>query len=198
MPPPRDLKVVIVGAGFGGLAAAIELLEHGFRDLVILDRAAELGGTWFHNDYPGSACDVPSHLYSFSFAQRRDWSRLCSPQDEILRYLHDVAREHGVDRMITLDTDVSSCTWDDELRRWTVASTDGRTWDADAVVIATEWPEFGALDLQTLRSVAHGDLLFDGRSLISPAAACAAGFRYAGPSGVLAANTSARLVGTAA
>jgi cation diffusion facilitator CzcD-associated flavoprotein CzcO len=129
--------VVVVGAGIGGIATAIELRRHGFTDVVILDRASGFGGTWFYNTYPGAACDVPSHLYSFSFAQRRDWSRLCSPQDEILRYLHDVAREHDVDRLITLDTDIDSCTWDDELRRWTVTSTDGRTWDADAVVVAT-------------------------------------------------------------
>jgi cation diffusion facilitator CzcD-associated flavoprotein CzcO len=131
------VRVVIVGGGIGGIATAIELRRHGFTDVTILERASDFGGTWFYNSYPGAACDVPSHLYSFSFAQRRDWSRLCSPQDEILRYLHDVAGEHGVDRLITLDTDVSSCTWDDELRRWTVASADDRTWDADAVVIAT-------------------------------------------------------------
>src|SRR6185436_745054 len=136
-PGPSGVRVVIVGAGIGGIATAIELRRHGFTDVTILERASDFGGTWFYNTYPGAACDVPSHLYSFSFAQRRDWSRLCSPQEEILRYLHDVAREHDIDRAITLDTDVSSCSWDDELRRWTVASADGRTWDADAVVIAT-------------------------------------------------------------
>ena len=93
MSTQRDPRVVIVGAGFGGIAAAIELQSHGFGDITILDRAGGLGGTWRHNDYPGAACDVPSHLYSFSFAQRRDWTRLCSPQDEILRYLERVARE---------------------------------------------------------------------------------------------------------
>ena len=134
MPPPRDLKVVIVGAGFGGLAAAIELRKHGFNDLVILDRADAIGGTWHFNDYPGAACDVPSHLYSFSFAQRRHWTRICSPRDEILEYLHGVAREYGVDRLVTAGTEVESCVWDG---RWTVTSTDGRTWDADAVVVAT-------------------------------------------------------------
>ncbi len=137
MPPPRDLKVVIVGAGFGGLAAAIELLEHGFRDLVILDRAPGLGGTWLSNDYPGAACDVPSHLYSYSYAQRRDWTRLCSPRDEILAYLQGVAREFGVDRLVVADTEIERCMWDQATSRWTVASADGRTWDADAVVIAT-------------------------------------------------------------
>ena len=77
-------SVTIVGAGFGGIAAAIELQRHGFRELTILDAADDLGGTWLHNSYPGAACDVPSHLYSFSYATRRDWSRLCSPQPEIL------------------------------------------------------------------------------------------------------------------
>jgi cation diffusion facilitator CzcD-associated flavoprotein CzcO len=129
--------VVIVGAGLGGIAAAIELSRHGFTDLTILERAPDLGGTWYYNSYPGAACDVPSHLYSFSFAKRRDWSRLCSPQPEILAYLHAVAREHGVDRLITTNTEVSSCTWDNNACQWTVMSSDGRTWDADAVVLAT-------------------------------------------------------------
>jgi cation diffusion facilitator CzcD-associated flavoprotein CzcO len=65
-------RVVIVGAGFGGLAAAIELRRHGIEDVVILERGSDLGGTWRDNTYPGAACDVPSHLYSFSYAQRRD------------------------------------------------------------------------------------------------------------------------------
>jgi cation diffusion facilitator CzcD-associated flavoprotein CzcO len=133
----RDLKVVIVGAGFGGLAAAIELTRHGFRDVTILERAAELGGTWYHNDYPGSACDVPSHLYSFSFAQRRHWSRICSPQAEILDYMRAVARHNGVDRLVVPGTEVARCAWDEEALRWTVAAADGRTWEADAVVVAT-------------------------------------------------------------
>ena len=81
MPSP---KILIVGAGFGGIAAAIELRRHGFDDITILEAASDLGGTWFYNSYPGAACDVPSHLYSFSYEQRRDWSRLCSPQQEIL------------------------------------------------------------------------------------------------------------------
>ncbi len=90
-------EVLIVGAGFGGIAAAIELRRHGITDVAILDKAAGPGGTWFHNTYPGAACDVPSHLYSFSYAQRRDWVRLCPTQPDILGYLREVAREHGVD-----------------------------------------------------------------------------------------------------
>jgi cation diffusion facilitator CzcD-associated flavoprotein CzcO len=133
----RGSRVVIVGAGLGGIAAAIELSRHGLSDLTILERAPDLGGRWYYNSYPGAGCDVPSHLYSFSFAKRRDWSRLCSPQPEILDYLHAVAREHGVERLISTNTEVSSCTWDDNACQWTVMSSDGRTWDADAVVLAT-------------------------------------------------------------
>jgi cation diffusion facilitator CzcD-associated flavoprotein CzcO len=66
------LKVVIVGAGLGGIAAAIDLTRHGFSDVTLLERAPEIGGTWYYNSYPGAACDVPSHLYSYSFAKRKD------------------------------------------------------------------------------------------------------------------------------
>ena len=131
------MKVVIVGAGFGGIAAAIELQRHGITDITILDRAPDLGGTWLYNTYPGSACDVPSQLYSFSYAQRRDWPRLCSPQDEILRYLRGVARDHGADRFLTGSSTVTSCAWDDEARRWTVSTAEGASHEADAIVLAT-------------------------------------------------------------
>src|SRR5579864_7620620 len=93
----RALDVVIVGAGFGGIAAAIELRRHGVGNVTILDRAPDLGGTWFYNSYPGCACDVPSHLYSFSYHQKRDWSRLCSPQQEIHDYLREVAHANGIE-----------------------------------------------------------------------------------------------------
>jgi cation diffusion facilitator CzcD-associated flavoprotein CzcO len=134
---PRDPHIVIVGAGFGGIGAAIELQRHGFGDVTILDRADGIGGTWHHNTYPGATCDVPSHLYSYSYATRRDWSRLCSPQEEILTYLRGVARDRGVDRCVVPNTEVASCAWDEVARRWTVTAVDGRTWDADAVVLAT-------------------------------------------------------------
>jgi cation diffusion facilitator CzcD-associated flavoprotein CzcO len=131
------LSVIVVGAGFGGIAAAIELRRHGIEDIVVLERAAEIGGTWHYNTYPGCACDVPSHLYSFSFAQRSDWTRLCSPQEEILRYLHGVAGEYGVDRLVETDTEVVGCAFTDADRRWTVTAADGRSWEADAVIVAT-------------------------------------------------------------
>jgi cation diffusion facilitator CzcD-associated flavoprotein CzcO len=133
----RELEIVIIGAGFGGIGAAIELQSHGFTAITILDRAPDLGGTWYHNSYPGAACDVPSHLYSFSYAQRRDWSRLCSPQEEILEYLHEVASDYGVDRYVVTGAEVERCRWDERERRWEIGSADGRRWAADAVIVAT-------------------------------------------------------------
>jgi len=130
-------KVVIIGAGFGGIAASIELQRHGITDITMLDRAPSLGGTWFHNTYPGAACDVPSQLYSFSYAQRRDWPRLCSPQEEILSYVREVAHDHGVDRFFKGSSTVTSCAWDDETRRWTVSTAEGAAHEADAIVLAT-------------------------------------------------------------
>jgi cation diffusion facilitator CzcD-associated flavoprotein CzcO len=130
-------SVVIVGAGFGGIAAAIELRRHGIDEVTILERAPDLGGTWLYNSYPGAACDVPSHLYSFSFAQRRDWSRLCSPQAEIHSYMHEVARTHGVDRLVHTNCAVDSCAWDAERCRWQVHTAAGDVYEADALVLAT-------------------------------------------------------------
>jgi cation diffusion facilitator CzcD-associated flavoprotein CzcO len=130
-------RIVIVGAGLGGIAAAIEFSRNGFDDITLLERAGDLGGTWYYNSYPGAACDVPSHLYSYSFAKRRDWSRLCSPQQEILDYVHTVARDHGITERITFNANITACTWDDDGARWTLTSEDGRTWDADAVILAT-------------------------------------------------------------
>jgi cation diffusion facilitator CzcD-associated flavoprotein CzcO len=128
---------VIIGAGLGGLAAAIELRRHGFSEIQILEKAAGVGGTWLYNRYPLCACDVPSHLYSFSFAQRREWSRICSPREEILRYIQEVARDHGIDELVATGTEVRSCRWDEATCRWMVSDTEERDFEADAVVIAT-------------------------------------------------------------
>jgi cation diffusion facilitator CzcD-associated flavoprotein CzcO len=137
--PPRGRKprVLIVGAGFGGIAAAVELRRHGITDITILEKAPDLGGTWFYNSYPGAACDVPSHLYSFSFAQRRDWSRLCSSQQEIHDYIHQVAREQRVDKLVQLGQTVTSCHWDEESQLWSVDTEQGSTHQAEALIIAT-------------------------------------------------------------
>jgi cation diffusion facilitator CzcD-associated flavoprotein CzcO len=132
----RNPRVLIIGAGFGGVATAIELRRHGLDQITILEAAPELGGTWFFNSYPGSACDVPSHLYSFSYEQRRDWSRLCSPQAEILDYLRTVADGHGITPLIKFSQRVSACRFDETSSSWHVETEGGQSYESDAVVIA--------------------------------------------------------------
>ena len=134
MPSPQ---ILIVGAGFGGIAAAVELRRHGLDDITILESAPALGGTWFYNDYPGAACDVPSHAYSYSFHQRRDWSRLCSPRDEILDYLRTVADRYEIHELIRFSQRVTACALNEAARRWRVETEAGETYEADALILAT-------------------------------------------------------------
>ncbi len=133
----RTTSVLIIGAGFGGIGAAIELRRQGYTDVQILEAAPELGGTWFFNTYPGAACDIPSHFYSYSYEQRKDWSRLCSTQPEILDYMHGVATKYGLDEIITTDCPVASCAWDDDAQEWTATAEDGRAFTADVLILAT-------------------------------------------------------------
>lgn len=133
----QPLDALIIGAGFGGIAAAIQLREHGFSQIEIVDSAPGPGGTWLHNNYPGAACDVPSHLYSFSFDQRKDWKRLCPTQPEILGYIKAVVHSHGLDSAITPNTKVESCHWSDTDLVWEIQASTGRLIRAKAVVVAT-------------------------------------------------------------
>ncbi|RYZ16808.1 MAG: NAD(P)/FAD-dependent oxidoreductase, partial [Myxococcaceae bacterium] len=95
-PLPSHVQTFVVGAGFAGLGMAIKLQESGFTDFLVADKGSEVGGTWRDNTYPGAACDVPSQLYSFSFAPNPRWSRSFSEQPEIQDYLRDVATMAGV------------------------------------------------------------------------------------------------------
>lgn len=130
------MRILIIGSGFSGIGMAIALRRHGIDDIVILERAATLGGTWRDNRYPGCACDVESTLYSFAFAPNPDWSRTFSPQPEIEAYLHRVAESHGVLPLIRYGEEVTSARWDDATQRWAVTSTNGQ-WQAHVVVMAT-------------------------------------------------------------
>ena len=128
--------MVIIGAGFGGLGAARELLCQGIDDLTILERADEVGGVWRDNTYPGAACDVPSPLYSWSWAINPAWGRRYSPQPEILRYLRDAAEREGLLALVRTGQEVAACDLDEEAGTWRVTTTDGTTYDADIVVSA--------------------------------------------------------------
>ena len=126
-PPPAtgaDFGVVILGAGFAGIGMAIKLADRGRDDFVILEKAAALGGTWRDNTYPGSGCDVPAHLYCYSFAQNPNWTRTYARQPEILAYLRQVATDRGIDRKIVFDCRVTELTWDETAGRWRLAITD--------------------------------------------------------------------------
>ncbi|HXY92547.1 MAG TPA: NAD(P)/FAD-dependent oxidoreductase [Acidimicrobiia bacterium] len=128
-------RVVIVGAGPGGLCLGIKLRAAGHDDFVILEQAAGVGGTWRHNTYPGAACDVPSHLYSFSFEPKVDWTRAYATQPEILEYFEHCATKYDLRRHLRLETAVRGARWDDERARWTVR-TDGGDLEADVLVSA--------------------------------------------------------------
>jgi cation diffusion facilitator CzcD-associated flavoprotein CzcO len=123
--PTSDFEVAIVGSGFGGLGMAIRLKQQGDDDFVVLERAHEVGGTWRANTYPGAACDVPSRLYSFSFAPNPEWTRSFSPQPEILDYLRDCAERFDVRDHIRFGCEVEQATWDEDAQRWTIETADG-------------------------------------------------------------------------
>ena len=123
MTSPQPVDHLLIGAGFAGLCAAIKLDEAGERDFVVVEKGSDVGGTWRDNTYPGAACDVPSQLYSFSFAPNPDWSMSFSPQPEIQAYLQRVAREAGVLDRFVFDTRVETARWDDDQQRWMVEVT---------------------------------------------------------------------------
>lgn len=131
----RHARVLIVGSGFSGIAMAIHLRRAGIEDVVILERAASLGGTWRDNAYPGCACDVESVLYSLSFAPNPDWSRTFSPQPEISAYLDRVARKHDVVRLVRFNENVTGAVLDERAAHWIVSASSG-AWTAGALVLA--------------------------------------------------------------
>lgn len=136
--PPRarpHLRFAIVGAGMSGILAAIELQKAGFDDFAIYEKADRLGGTWRENTYPGLACDVPSHLYCYSFAPNPEWSHRFSPGPEILTYFEDVARRYGVEPRIRYGQEVTRCAF--EGGRWRLETAAGVRDEVDFVVAAT-------------------------------------------------------------
>ncbi|MDT4956526.1 MAG: hypothetical protein QOD31_325, partial [Pseudonocardiales bacterium] len=131
----RQVGVLIIGSGFAGLGAAIRLAKDGRDDFLVIERGSEVGGTWRDNTYPGAACDVPSHLYSYSFEPNPDWSRSFSPQWEIQDYLRRTAEKYDVLDKHLFDTEVTSAQWDAEAEQWLVETTAGG-FAADVVVAA--------------------------------------------------------------
>ncbi len=125
---------LIIGAGFAGICAGIQLKKAGFDNFIILERGSHLGGTWRDNNYPGAACDVESHLYSFSFEQNPNWSRVFGPQQEILNYIGHCAEKYGLNPYIQLNTSVEKLVFDEEQGVWQVLCNNGKTYFAQSVI----------------------------------------------------------------
>jgi cation diffusion facilitator CzcD-associated flavoprotein CzcO len=121
----RHFDVLVIGAGFAGLGAAIKLRDAAFHDFAVLEKAERPGGTWRDNTYPGCGCDVPSAVYSFSFAPNPDWSRAYAEQQEIQEYLERTAEEYGVTPRIHFGTEVLDASWSEAEQRWALDTTAG-------------------------------------------------------------------------
>ncbi|WP_330228715.1 NAD(P)/FAD-dependent oxidoreductase [Nocardia sp. NBC_00508] len=133
--PTRHARTIIIGSGFSGLGLAIRLTQEGRNDFLVLERGSEVGGTWRDNTYPGAACDVPSHLYSYSFALNPNWSRSYSRQREIQQYIEDVSKRFDVRDKHIFDCDVTGARWNDDTALWEIDSTQGH-FTANSVVSA--------------------------------------------------------------
>lgn len=158
--PPVHTRAVIIGTGFSGLGMAIKLQQQGV-DFVVLEKAGDIGGTWRDNSYPGCACDIPSHLYSYSFEPKPDWKHLFSYWDEILGYLKGVTEKYGLRRYIVFNSLVDRGYWDDDECRWHVFTADGREYIAQFLISGA-----GALHIPAFPDIAGSDA-FTGRSFHS-------------------------------
>src|SRR4051812_30595158 len=148
-------SVAVVGGGFGGVGAVVMLERAGYHDVTVFERGERIGGVWHHNTYPGAACDIPSHLYEFSFAPNPSWSRRYAPQEEIQAYLEDLMRREGVADRIRTGTEVHEATWDEARSRWVLETAGGRH-EAEVLVTAC-----GQLSVPSVPPIA-GLAAFDG------------------------------------
>ena len=150
-PLPQHVRIAAIGAGFSGLALGIRLLQEGMDDFVLLERKADVGGTWRDNTYPGCACDVPSHLYSFSFAPNPDWARTYSQQPEIYEYIRRTASDSGVLANVRFGHEVQSSRWNDDEQHWEIETSAGSLTanflvSAMGPLSAPAWPKVDGLD----------------------------------------------------
>jgi cation diffusion facilitator CzcD-associated flavoprotein CzcO len=148
---PVHTRAIIIGTGFSGLGMAIRLQQQGV-DFVILEKADDVGGTWRDNSYPGCACDIPSHLYSFSFEPKPDWKNLFSYQPEIWDYLKGVTEKYGLRRYIVFNSFVDRGHWDDDEHCWHVFTSDGREYVAQFLISGA-----GALHIPSIPDIEGRD-----------------------------------------
>lgn len=130
-------KIVIIGSGFGGLAMAIRLKQANLHDFIILEKADQVGGTWRENQYPGAACDVQSHMYSLSFAAKKDWSKRYAEAAEIFDYIQDVTQEFQLESHIQFNQNVESIRYDEQHFLWRLHLSNGEMIESQFVVFAS-------------------------------------------------------------
>ena len=123
----QPLTALIIGAGFSGIAAAIKLRKAGIDDFIIAEKTDGISGTWYDNIYPGAACDIPSHLYSYSFAPNPNWSRRFSPSHEIRKYVEDIVETYDLHKHIKAHTEIVSARFDENLALWSVKTNKDET-----------------------------------------------------------------------
>jgi cation diffusion facilitator CzcD-associated flavoprotein CzcO len=147
----HDFPIAIIGAGFGGIGAAIQLLRNGIRSFTIFERAGEIGGTWRDNTYPGAACDVPSHVYSLSFEPNPGWSRAFAESGEIQAYLLSLVEKWGLRAHLRLGTEIGEARWDEAAGAWTLVTAADESFVARVVISAVgglvdpAWPDIKGL-----------------------------------------------------
>ncbi|PXX91781.1 4-hydroxyacetophenone monooxygenase [Marinobacter vulgaris] len=145
-------SILIIGTGFGGLGMAIELKNSGIHSFTMLEKASGVGGTWRDNTYPGAACDVQSHFYSFSFEPKHDWSRKFGMQPEILGYMEQCVAKYGLAGHIRFNKEVASAGFDEDTNQWTVTTIDGDVFTVDILITATgqlnqpAWPNLPGME----------------------------------------------------
>ncbi|MGQ0618556.1 MAG: flavin-containing monooxygenase [Panacagrimonas sp.] len=147
-PKEAEFQVAVIGAGFSGLCMAVQLKQAGIDSFVVFEKADDIGGTWRDNLYPGCACDVPSHLYSYSFEPNPDWSRMFAPQQEIWAYLRRCAEKYGVMPHMRFGSEIASAKFDTQNHWWNVTTKNGDTVTAKIVVSG-----IGALSIPAYPSV---------------------------------------------
>ncbi len=151
-PAGHDPAIVIIGSGFAGLCMAIRLKQAGYHHFLILEKNDDLGGTWRDNQYPGCACDVPSHMYSFSFELNPAWSRMFAPQTEIWEYMRRCVDKYGIAAHIRFGRSVERMEWDDAIGRWRIATATGEAYTARAIVSG-----IGALHVPSIPEIPGAD-----------------------------------------
>ncbi len=147
-----SVDVLIIGAGFAGIGSAIRLQQAGVKNVVVLEREATIGGTWRDNQYPGAACDIPSVLYSYSFAPKPDWTRAYSGSREILEYIQQLVSDFALEPLIHFKRNVTSLSWDEDHGAWQAKTEQGVTYQARSVVMAqgplskVSWPAIPGIE----------------------------------------------------